>query len=353
MSWARKISHMVTDAINKGTLIFILVSLIIFAGMFAIYSSQVSLGYFIKLNSDLPGKMMSVSDSHGISGFFASSFSQAFVAIIGLIIICLALSILSIASPGRYRYLLALPIFLSGMLFNFSILFLFFGLGFYLACLYVIPLGETYFQELKKWKSFRIGSNAVGKGLGVIFIFLFIGSYAALSTDNRYTDSFQEGLTASITSLTLSELENSAMQQDNSVSRENAIQDSMSQMRRDYPGLSEKQYSEMESALRKNLSSGSLNSDAQTDKAKKLVEASLKDSPIISSLLMWFPIFFSFTLWASLEFTRMFIFSPISGIFTFILFRLPFFNEKFGGSNSRVVAAIEYPIQNPPKSEPI
>jgi hypothetical protein len=291
-----------------------------------------------------------VSDTEGISGFFASSFTPVFIAIIGLIIMCLALSILSLAPVGRYKYLLALPIFLSGILFNFSILFLFFGLGIYLACLYVIPLGETYFQEFKKWKSFRVGSNAVGKGLFVVFIFVFIGSYVALSTDKNYAGSFQEGLTASITNLALRELENSASQPDNSASIENTVQDSMSLVRTEYPGLSEKQYSEMEKNLRMNLSSSSL---SMKDKAKDLVEASLKNSPLVNSLLIWFPLFLSFSIWASLEFLRMLIFSPVSGIFTFILLRLPFFNEKFAGSNASEVAAIEYKIQNQPRAEPI
>jgi len=340
---------MVTDGMNREAVIFILVSLMIFAGIFVVYSSEASLGYFVKLNADLPGKMTSVNSSQGISGFFASSFSQAFVAVIGLIIMCLALSVLSVAPVGRYKYLLALPIFLSGILFNFSMLFLFFGLGFYIACLYVIPLGETYFQELKKWKSFRVGSNAVGKGLFVLFILVFIGSYAALSTDKHYTASFQEGLIASVTNLALNELENVQAQQDENLSVETAIQNSMVQIRNDYPNLSEKQYLDMENSLRNNISSGSQNDASMKDRAKDLVESSLKNSPLVSSLLVWFPLFLSFTLWASLEFLRMFIFSPISGIFTFILLRLPFFNEKSAGANNSEVAAIEYKIQNQPK----
>jgi preprotein translocase subunit SecF len=205
---------------------------------------------------------------------------------------------------------------------------LFFGAGLFAACLYVIPLGETYFQEFKKWKFFRVGSNAVGKGLLVLFLFIFAGSYVALSTDKQYGESFSDSLGESISNLALKEVENAQMQQNSPESNEVMIQDSMNQIRVDYPNLTEAQYSQMETQLWEKINSTGQAEDASKEQVNRMVDASLKTSPLLNSMLIWFPLFLSFTIWAALEGLRTLVFSPISGIFTHLLFNIPFFGER-------------------------
>jgi hypothetical protein len=346
MSLGRRISLMMNERVNREILIFLFASLAIFSGFFVIYESGISLSYLVSLNSDIPMKMFSIQDSQSISGFIQSNFNSLFVAIFGLVLICLTLSILSISHSGRYKYLLAAPIFLSGILFNFSILFLFFGAGLFIACLFVIPLGETYFQELKKWKRFRVGSNAVGKALFVVFLFVFVGTYIALSLDARYGENFSKGMENGISDIVLNEVENMQSNQ-NIGTGEQQIKKSMLQVRIDYPNLTEQQYAEMEKNLRASLSSNLQKAGPSKEEVGALVAASLKSSPLFSSVLVWFPLFFSFTIWISLEFLRSFFLSLISGVFTFILLHIPFFNQDldFEGKET-AVRAIEYKLEN-------
>jgi len=344
MSWEKRKSLMENDARSREILIFLLASFLLLGGFFALYGSGVSLDYLIDMNADLPGKMAVPAESFSLPGFVIANFSPVIMAVAGLLSMCLALSILSVTKIGNYRYFLIIPIFLSGILFNYSILFLFFGSGLFVACLYVIPLGETYFLELKRWKFFRVGSNAVGKGLLVLFLFVLVGSYVALSTDKQYGERFYESLSESISNMALREVENAQAQQEYPAdSGELFVKESMNQMRIDYPNLTEAQYLQMESQLTEEINAAGQASAASKEDVEGLVGASLKNSPLLNGLLLWFPLFFSFTIWATLEALRMLIFSPISGVFTYILFCIPFFGDGRINADSREsVPAIEY-----------
>lgn len=342
MSLERKINLMMNEMISKEVLIFFLVSIAIFAGFFVIYSSNSSLDYLINLSASLPEKvatMQSMSDARDI---VLSDFSQLIIATGGLILLCFSLSILSVVSIGKIRYLLIIPVILSGVLFNFSIMFLFLGLGLFISLLYVIPLGETYFQELKKWKTFRVGSNAVGKGLMILFIFVFVGSYITFSIDRHYGNEFYDGMEKSVSTIALKEVNTMANQQNNSVLNEQIINDSMQEIKKEYPNLTEQQYSSMEIELRQRLNNTKISPSSQ-GQTEALIRASLKSSPLMNSLVVLFPLFFSFTIWATLEFSRNLFFSPISGIFTYVLFKISFFQDRIVDSYAtKILPEIEH-----------
>lgn len=342
MSLERKISLMMNEPVSKELLIFLLVSLVIFAGFFVIYSSMVSLDYLINLSSSLPEKITVQQGMFNMKEFILSDFSQLIIATGGLVLVCLSLSVLSVTSIGRLKYLLIVPIFLSGILFNFSIMFLFFGAGLYIAFLYVVPLGETYFLELKKWKTFRVGSNAVGKGLLILFIFVFIGSYIALSADKHYGNEFYDGMENSISDIAVKEAIDISSQQNNSELSDQIIKDSMIDLKNKYPNLTDLQYSSMENELRQRLNDSRI-AASSNDQTTALAKASLKSSPLITSMMVLFPLFFSFTLWATLEFLRNLFLSPISGIFSYILFKIPFFQDRIVDSYAtKSLPAIEH-----------
>ncbi len=282
MSLEKRKILMESESPGREMLIFFLVSVLILGGFFIIYKSEVSLEYLIDINADMPEKMVIETESFSLIDFVISGFSPVIIAVTGLIIMCLSLSVLSVTNIGRFRYLLIIPIFLSGILFNFSILFLFFAAGLFAACLYVIPLGETYFQELKKWKRFRVGSNAVGKGLLVMFLFVLLGSYVALSTDKQYGERFYESLGESISNLALKEVENAQAQQNSPQDSEILIQDSMNQIKADYPNLTESQYKQMELQLREKINASEPVSAGSKEKVDKMAAAILLQSDLDS-----------------------------------------------------------------------
>ena len=319
---------MENEAARMEIIFVFVLSVLIFAGFYILYASGVSLDYLVGMNSSLPQRMTAMQESFSLLHFLYSSVSPILTAVFALIIFSFSLALLSVHPLGRLKYVLAVPIFLSGILFNFSILFMFFGIGLFIAYLYVIPLGQTYFAEYRRWKFFRVGSNAVGKALFITFLFILAGSYIALSMNLQYREEFSQGFKQSMVEVVSMEVENMRAQQGTTAMEEQLVQDSMRQMRHDYPNLTEKQYSDMEARLKESLNSSTQSGAMSESEIKSIVESSLSTSPLVKSLLLWFPLIFSFTIWASLEFLRSMFFSPLSGVFSYMLFHIPIFNES-------------------------
>lgn len=314
--------------ISRGEVaVVIIISALIFAGFYILYISGLSLDYLITINANMPEKMVVSQEGFSLLGFLTSNFTPIIIAAGALAVFALSISVLSVRPLGNIKYILLLPIFMSGVLFNFSILFLFFGFGLFIAHIYAIPLGQTYFMEFKKWKLFRVGSNAAGKALFVLFLFVLAGSYIALSSNLNYRVEFSQGFKSSMVSLVGSEMENMKMQQSLSGQTEQFVQSAMSQARHENPGLTEKQYKEMEQSIRANMTSTIQNSGPTESEVKSLVESSIDSSPLANSLIVWFPLIFSITIWGSLELLRMLILSPLAGVFSYILFHIPFFAD--------------------------
>ncbi|MGC9310601.1 MAG: hypothetical protein ACP5E4_02645 [Candidatus Aenigmatarchaeota archaeon] len=269
----------------EGLLLFFAVSFLFFSGFYTIYYSGVSLVSVTQLSAQLFEKVVAAACSSGMKAFFLLGLQPLCIAVFSLVIFSLGLSLLSVKSPGRLKYALAVPILLSGVLFNFSVPFLFFGAGLFAASLYAIPLGQTYAEELKRWKSFRIGSNAVGKALLILSLFAFVGVYLELSGNDSYAEIFRYSVIDSVSVIVEGELDNMAPAQ--------------------------------------NMSAA-----GSAVAVEAVVRSSIEESPIVSTVIAWFPLIMGFTVFASLELLRSLLLAPLAGVFSafwlFVLKHAPY-----------------------------
>ena len=300
---------------NPDVFKFVLVSILYSIGFIIFYYSKLSLDYIIFFQSRLIELFILDIQNISILEFLIVNFSPLFIFILGLIFFCWGLSFLSVKGIGNLKYFLILIFLPFGLLFNFSILFLFFCLGLYLVSIYVIPLGETYKNELKKWKQFRVGSNAVSKALFILFLLIFIGSFLALYFDSNYQQNFIDTTISSLGRVINAEIKN--LQGD---LQRKIIQNKIQEIREQYPNLTEEQYSEIGKQLRSSIETNI--TSAEELNMSKIVESKLRDSLIVKSLSIWFPFFISFTIWIALEFLRTILLAPLSGIFSLIFFKI-------------------------------
>ncbi|RLJ02773.1 MAG: hypothetical protein DRP10_00135 [Candidatus Aenigmatarchaeota archaeon] len=311
---------------------FIFISVLFSLGFLVLYISNVNLNSITLLQASFIKIFTLGVQEHSAFEVFISTFSEILTAILSFIIFCFALSFLSVRKIGNLRYFLIIPIFLSGILFNFSILFLFFGFGLFVSCLYVIPLGETYKKELKKWKKFRVGSNAVSKSLFVLFLFIFLGSFISFSINDSYRQVFLNTTISSITDIVSSEISNFNTQIGNSTNEiiSQVVENQMKAIREQYPNLTEEQYLQIETGIRKDIEKkmGSLKVNEVNLNLSSVISKGIENSILLNAFLVWFPIIMSFTIWVFLEFLRGLLFSPISGVFSMILFSVFGFQEE-------------------------
>ena len=141
---------MVNNLKEFGELLeFLFVSILVFMGFCVLFLSKVTLNSLTILQARLLEIFALGVLENSILEVIINTFSGIFIALLGFTIFCLGLSFLAVKRPGKIKYFLSAPILCSGILFNFSTMFLFLAIGLFLAVLYVIPLGETYQQELK------------------------------------------------------------------------------------------------------------------------------------------------------------------------------------------------------------
>ena len=313
---------------------FIFISVLFSLGFLVLYISNVNLNSITLLQASFIKIFTLGVQEHSAFEVFISTFSEILTAILSFIIFCFALSFLSVRKIGNLRYFLIIPIFLPGILFNFSILFLFFGFGLFVSCLYVIPLGETYKKELKKWKKFRVGSNAVSKSLFVLFLFIFLSSFISFSTNDSYKQVFLNTTISSITDIVNSEISNFNTQISSSDATNEIIsqvvENQMKAIREQYPNLTEEQYLQIETGIRKDIEKkmSSLKVNEVNLNLSSVISKGIENSILLNAFLVWFPIIMSFTIWVFLEFLRGLLFSPISGVFSTILFSVFGFQEE-------------------------
>ncbi|MCK4729983.1 MAG: hypothetical protein KAT28_01560 [Candidatus Aenigmarchaeota archaeon] len=306
---------------------FLFVSILFFGGFCVLYISKVTLNSLTSLQAKFLEIFVLGVLENSIFEVIINTFSGIFIALLGFTMFCLGLSFLAVKKPSKIKYFLVAPILCSGILFNFSTMFLFLAMGLFLASLYVIPLGETYQQELKKWKKFRIGSNAVSHALLVMFIFIFIGSLVSFYTDDSYSQNYMTATAESLSNIIWGEISNFAPGGDSKLSEEiinRTIKEQMQKLREEYPDFTEEQYSQIEVELRDNIIEKA-NSFEVSDLGFNITETvsnEIENSPLIKSLLIWFPIMMSITIWVSLEFFKSFLFAPVAGIFSYILFSI-------------------------------
>lgn len=87
------------------------------------------------------------------------------------------------------------------LLFNFTIPSLLFALALFASCFLSTGLGFTFFQELKKWKSYRAGTHAVGRMLLMINVLLTLAVFlTAAGKLESFEDAYIEQTTDVISS---------------------------------------------------------------------------------------------------------------------------------------------------------
>ncbi len=297
---------------------FVFVSVLFFVGFCIIYLGGVSLNSLTLLQANFIELFTLGIQEHSIFEVFVST--GILTTILGLIIFCLGLSYLAVKKLDKLKYFLIIPILCSGFLFNFSVLFLFFALGLFISSLYVIPLGETYKQELKKWKKFRVGSNAVSKALFVLFLFVFLGSFVSFSVNDSYQQLFLNSTISSISNIFKAETSNFNNQIISGNFTDKFIDEQMNKIREQYPNLTEKQYLAMESKIRESLEEKVEPIKLDEFNLSSVISQGVENSLLLKAFLAWFPLIMSLTIWVILEFLRGILLSPISGVFSYILF---------------------------------
>lgn len=132
------------------------------------------------------------------------------------------------------------------------------------------PLAHTYGKEFRKWIHFRVGSNATGRAMMLLNVFIAIGVFVAvLSSQAVYEQEFRQDLKESLSDVVSQQLP---------------------------PGITE----------------------AQID---ALIEQRIDSVPLFSAYITWLPVTSAFTLWVLLEFLRLFL-TNLAGLFTSFLIKI-------------------------------
>lgn len=161
------------------------------------------------------------------------------------------------------------------LIFFPSLVGIFLAASMFACSVYSTRFSGMYSKELKKWVSFRIGSNTTGKMLMFANVIIAIGLFVTvLSNQAAYEASFKQDLKDSLRSLALS-----------------------------LPGAA---------ALPQDVLNQRIDSAA----------ASITGSKFFSTYIIWLPVTTAFTAWIILEVLRNFILSNISGIFTYIMLKI-------------------------------
>jgi len=157
------------------------------------------------------------------------------------------------------------------IILRFSIMQIFLLLGVVISSLFIISLANTYGQELKKWKYFRVGSNSVGKALFVFNIIIAVGVFVVISSNlsfyqDQFRNTFVETFVASI-------------------------------------------------PLPENAS------EADLERAREQIPSLLESIPLFGTIVEFLAPFTAFTVWITLEVIKQFG-SLLAGVITSILIRI-------------------------------
>ena len=117
--------------------------------------------------------------------------------LISFLFLILGFCFLSVSGfyKDNYKIGLVALVILPFIILRFSFMQLFLFSAVLLASLFIVPLSNTYGQELKKWKYFRVGSNSVGKALFVFNIIIIVGIFLVISMNLAfYQEQFRNKL---------------------------------------------------------------------------------------------------------------------------------------------------------------
>ncbi|KKW40303.1 MAG: hypothetical protein UY87_C0025G0002 [Candidatus Peribacteria bacterium GW2011_GWC2_54_8] len=187
------------DKESKKTIILTSVSFFLF--VFLIKASDMNLDRLVILQN----QFMKV-----LFGSQPEFLSLSLILQLLLAMIFLTLSLAFLASYGakkdKYQVGLVAAIISSiGLIAAIpTMLSLFIAAAVLVAFPFTVSASNTYYSELKKWKFFRIGSNAAGKALLIINLIVGLGILIAISLNSvHYTEIFKADIRETITSATL------------------------------------------------------------------------------------------------------------------------------------------------------
>ena len=102
----------------------------------------------------------------------------------------------------------------------------------------------------------------------------------------------------------------------------------MKAIREQYPNLTEEQYLQIETGIRKDIEKKMSSLNEVNLNLSSVISKGIENSILLNDFFVWFPIIMSFAIWVFLEFLRGLLFSPISGVFSMILFSVFRFQEE-------------------------
>ncbi|MBI2232438.1 MAG: hypothetical protein HYU56_00825 [Candidatus Aenigmarchaeota archaeon] len=256
------------DKESKKTIILTSVSFFLF--VFLIKASDMNLDRLVILQN----QFMKV-----LFGSQPEFLSLSLILQLLLAMIFLTLSLAFLASYGakkdKYQVgLIAAIISSIGLIAAIpTMLSLFIAAAVLVAFPFTVSASNTYYSELKKWKFFRIGSNAAGKALLIINLIVGLGILIAISLNSvHYTDIFKADIRETITSATLNTVD--------------------------------------------------IDSPIIREQVEKRTAELVDESPLLQSYFRWLPLLTPLSLWLAFEFLRSLLLANVAGIFTSILLRI-------------------------------
>lgn len=254
--------------------------------LFAIMGSVIPFSLFFLLISDLTTtkivnlqtQVLSILfiETQGLNIFqtITTLLSPFLLPLLGLIFLALGFVCLTFYGKNNQGYAGiitgAITAILSLVFFSFTLMSIFMALSFLVTCIYIVPLANTYFKELKKWKSFRLGARSLATVLIIFNVILSLGVFTEVYLNNQYKQGFEEKLTNTMTQLTAS-----------------------------------------------SLPTGQISEEV----VKETIKDKIKSSPIVKSSLRLLPLTSALMVWIILEFLRTFVLSNLAGVFSHILIK--------------------------------
>lgn len=127
--------------------------------------------------------------------FFGTTFQFSLLLKILFSMIMLYVAFAFLACYGAIEYEKRIGIIagvigfiLTLIIFQFSIFSLMFGFSILLSAYIILPLSNTYFQELGRWKFFRTGAKSVSSVMMLINVFIALNMYITISQE-EFSDS--------------------------------------------------------------------------------------------------------------------------------------------------------------------
>jgi Zn-dependent protease len=274
------------DNIKKKEIITIIGSVICFF-LFSLSAKYtgINLNYIVNFqNHFIKFMMIGTSKMTMESALFlaVSSFISILIALVLLVAGFAILSSYGFLENNRMVGLIAALISSLGLLviFGFSIISVFVSLGLIIACMFIIPLANTYGKELKRWILFRSGSHSISTVLLIFNLIVSLGIFLAISANaDYYQNSMKADLLATMEEVTLSEISNSG-----------------------------------------NIPEAQL--ETLKDQIKQKTYDLFSNSLVMQSLVKFLPLTIAFSAWAFLELLRMLILPNVGGIITYVLIKI-------------------------------